>query len=250
MQNAETALGTGLTAGKNGGMIPYEPGMALTCRQIREIDVLAIEHLGISGLILMENASRSAAEFAYSTLIDPRRAAVVVLCGPGNNGGDGFAIARHLANADVPVRVVTAAALERYSGDAATNLGIVRRQQVELVDASTAEGLATARQWIGAAELVIDALLGTGATGAPRGAMVDLIRAANSAPRAKRLAIDIPSGLDADCGEVASPCFKADATVTFVAEKVGFATAAAQAVLGRVAVVGIGVPRALAPNRE
>ncbi len=138
----------------------------------------------------------------------------------GGRGGD-------RARDPVPV---TAVAAERYTGDAATNLGIVRRQQVELVDASTAEGLATARQWIAMADLVIDALLGTGATGAPRGAMVDLIRAANAAPRANRLAVDIPSGLDADSGDVQSPCFKADATVTFVAEKVGFATDAARAV--------------------
>ncbi|MCC6359420.1 MAG: NAD(P)H-hydrate epimerase [Phycisphaerales bacterium] len=229
-------------------MIPYEPGVPLTCRQIREIDVLAIEHLGVPGLILMENAARSAAEFAHASLIDPRRAAVVVLCGSGNNGGDGLAIARHLANAEVPVRVITAVPLDRYAGDAATNLGIVRRQQIELVDASTSEGLATARAWIAAADLIVDALLGTGAAGAPRGVMIDLIRAANASACARRLAIDIPSGLDGDTGTPHSPCFKADATVTFVAEKTGFATPAAQTVLGRVIVVGIGVPPSLIPR--
>lgn len=228
-------------------MIPYEPGAALTCRQIREIDVLAIEHLGVPGLILMENAARSAAEIAYATLLDPRRDLVNVLCGPGNNGGDGFAVARHLANADVPVRVVLAAEPGRYTGDAATNLGIVRRQQIDTIDASIPAGLSACRALLNDCDLIIDALLGTGASGAPRGVMADLIRAANSAIRARRFALDIPSGLNADTGEVHSPCFQADATVTFVAAKQGFSNPAARAVLGRVRVVGIGVPTSLIP---
>jgi NAD(P)H-hydrate epimerase len=103
---------------------------------------------------------------------------------------------------------------------------------------------------IGECDVIVDALLGTGSAGAPRGAIAKLIKVANAASGARRVAIDIPTGLDADSGKVGEPCFRADATVTFVAAKVGFASDAARAVLGRVVVVDIGVPRELIPGRK
>ena len=228
-------------------MIPYPAGEPLTCQQIRELDVLAIEHVGIPGLVLMENAARAAAEFIYATMIEPKRSPTVILCGGGNNGGDGFVIARHLHNAGVPVTVVLATEPERLVGDARVNYEILTRMRVRLVDYRAAGQVADAA--ILSAEVVVDALLGTGATGEPRGASAELIRRANAAPRARRVAIDIPSGLDADAGTVHEPCLCADATVTFVAAKPGFSTPAAREKLGRVVVVDIGVPRELIPGR-
>jgi len=230
--------------------LPYEPGEPLTCQQIREIDILAIEHLGIPGIVLMENAARTVAEFVYSTLVNPRRANVLVLCGSGNNGGDGLVVARHLRNAEVQVQVALAVPPGHVRGDAAVNLRIYQRLDAPLIDASTPDGLAEVRRAAEQADVIVDGLLGSGASGAPRGAVADLILIANGAPRARRIAIDIPSGLNADTGQVATPCFRADATVTFVAPKIGFSTPAAREVLGRVLVADIGVPRELIPGRK
>lgn len=230
--------------------IPYEPGEPLSCRQIRELDRLAIEHVGVPGIVLMENAARSVAEFVYSLLPDPACARVLLLCGPGNNGGDGLAAARHLHNAGVAVTVALAAPPERCRGDAAINLAIYQRLGGMLLDATLPGGMERVREEAADAELIVDGLLGTGSQGALHGTMAELIEISNAAPRARRVAIDIPSGLDADSGEVQQPCFRADATVTFVAEKVGFRTPAARGVLGRVLVVGIGVPRGLRAEGE
>lgn len=228
--------------------IPFHPGDPLTCRQIRELDILAIEHVGIPGLVLMENAGRSVAEFVHHLLPNPARASVLVLCGPGNNGGDGFVVARHLWNAGVSVRVFLAQPAERIRGDAATNLRIIERLELPITDAAQPAGRAALLAALPSADVIVDALLGTGSQGAPRGAMADLIALANSAPRARRIAIDLPSGLDADHGTPAEPCFRADATLTFVAAKVGFEQPAARAVLGRVVVIDVGIPRTLLPG--
>jgi NAD(P)H-hydrate epimerase len=230
--------------------IPYPPGEALTCQQIRELDGLAIEQVGIPGVVLMENAGRGTAEFIYGALVDPPASRVMILCGPGNNGGDGFVVARHLHNAGVPVDVVLAAAPEKSAGDASTNLKILERMDLEFIRAFEAAGLEIARQAAGQAAVIVDALLGTGSTGAPRAVMATLIELANTAPRARRIAIDIPSGLDAERGEIHEPCFRADATVTMVAPKVGFLTPAGRQVVGRVVVVDIGLPRGLIPGRK
>lgn len=229
--------------------IPYPPGEALTCQQIRDLDVLAIEHVGIPGIVLMENAGRAAAELIYGALLDPAGERVVILCGPGNNGGDGFVVARHLHNAGVRVDVVLAAPAEKSTGDAGVNLRILERMGRELLPAHTPGGVEAVRGRLAEADVIVDALLGTGSTGAPRGSMAQLVEAANAAPRARRVALDIPSGLDADRGVVHEPCFRAHATVTMVAPKVGFETPAGRAVAGRVVVVDIGVPRELIPGR-
>lgn len=228
----------------------YAAGEPLTCQQIRELDILAIEHVGIPGIVLMENAARAVAEFIYPTLLDPARARVVLLCGPGNNGGDGFAAARHLRNAGADVTVVLAAAAEKIRGDAAINFGIYQRMEGALIDATRPDGLDRVREALGTADVVVDALLGTGTQGAPRGVIAELVRLANAARRVRRVAIDIPTGLDGDSGQVHDPCFRADATVTFVAPKVGFTPGAARAVVGRVVVADIGVPRELIPGRK
>jgi NAD(P)H-hydrate epimerase len=235
--------------------IPYPAGEALTVQQIRELDVLAIEHVGVPGVVLMENAGRACAEIAYDALLDPARARVLVLCGPGNNGGDGFVLARHLHNAGVHVDVVLAASAEKSAGEAGINLRILERMGVALVSAAqvpagSGETLAAVRQLAAGADLIIDALLGSGSRGAPRGVIAELIELANAAGRARRLAIDIPSGLCADSGQVQEPCFRADATATMVAAKLGFERPAARAVLGRVIAVDIGAPRGLIPGRR
>jgi NAD(P)H-hydrate epimerase len=220
------------------------------CQEIRELDILAIEHVGVPGIVLMENASRAVAECVYSALLNPAKSHVLVLCGPGNNGGDGFAAARHLRNAGVGVTVALAAPREKSRGDAGLNLAIFERMEGEILNANDPDQMKQIEELAGSTDVIVDALLGTGSTGAPRGLSADLIRLANAESHARRVAVDIPSGLEADSGKLNDPCFKADATVTFVAPKIGFAEPAAREVVGRLLVADIGAPRELIPGRK
>ncbi|MFN0134629.1 MAG: NAD(P)H-hydrate epimerase [Phycisphaerae bacterium] len=226
---------------------PHSLHSPLTCKQVRSIDVLAIARLGLPGIVLMENAGRNATELILGWTARRDRAAgeIVILCGPGNNGGDGFVIARHLHNSGRSVRVVLSIPAARSKDDAATNLRVIEHMKLPIIDASTAGGLETALPAIRGAGVIVDALLGNGSTGPPRGVLGDLIRVANGCASALRVAVDIPSGLDADTGVVGEPCFAAHETITFVAPKVGFAQETAANVLGRVSVAGIGTPPSL-----
>lgn len=214
----------------------------LTRSESRQVDQLAIERFGMSGLVLMENAGREAARVIARRV---PHADVCILCGKGNNGGDGYVIARHLqlaqaaAAAGKPtVRIVSVVDPAELAGDAAVNANIARLAEIPLAVVTDPSQLADA---IGSPDLIVDCLLGTGAQGNPRGLYAEAIRLANARP-ARRIAIDLPSGLDADSGGVGAPTFRADLTLTMVAPKIGFAAEAAQAVLGEVIVIPIGVP--------
>jgi len=219
----------------------------LTRQEVRELDRLAIEEYGIPGVVLMENAGANTARLLEAQGI---AGPVAIACGRGNNGGDGFVIARHLEAAGHRVRVLLAAAPEAYVGDAAMNLRIVERSGSSIICLATADEAAWRRELAGAA-WIVDALLGTGAVGPPRGAIaiaitaINDVRAAAVDVAARVLAVDLPSGLDADTGEAAGPCVRADLTATFVAEKAGFANPSAAAFTGTVHVLGIGAPAAL-----
>lgn len=207
----------------------------LTREQVRSIDRKAIEDFGMSGLVLMENAGRGCADELCELGI---RGKVVIVCGRGNNGGDGFVIARHLESRGIVVRVVLAAEPDELRGDAAANYAILQQAGFTIVTADKLTEELTGADWI------VDALLGTGATGDPRQPIANAIETLN-ASGARKLAIDLPSGLDCDTGIPGHPTFRADHTCTFVAPKVGFANPAANEYLGTVSVHDIGVPRKL-----
>jgi NAD(P)H-hydrate epimerase len=222
--------------------------MARLARQeVRELDRLANEEYGVSGIVLMENAGANTARLLEASGIP---GPVVIACGRGNNGGDGFVIARHLEAAGHRVRVLRAAVPEAYAGDAATNLRIAERSGISIICLADADEAAWRRELTTAA-WIVDALLGTGAVGPPRGAVaiaitaINDVRAAAGDFAARVLAVDLPSGLDADTGEAAGACVRADHTATFVAEKAGFANPAAAAFTGTVHVLGIGAPGSL-----
>ncbi len=221
--------------------LPYETTRWLSVDESRRTDHYAIETIGLPGIVLMENAGRTVAEFIHERLAEHDGASrVMVLCGAGNNGGDGFVVARHLANAGVDVCAALAVPSERLGGDARANWSVWRALGHEVRrhdDRQVADD-------IGSAQVIVDALLGTGATGAPRGTMKDWVVQANAAS-AQRVAIDVPSGLDADTGLVHDPCFRADATLTMIGPKRGFSSANALSVLGAVVPVSIGVPATL-----
>jgi NAD(P)H-hydrate epimerase len=211
---------------------------ALTRAQVRDLDRRAIEEFGIPGVVLMENAGRGAADVLLRLGV---RGPVAVCCGKGNNGGDGFVIARHLAAHGIAVQVLLFCAPEDLKGDAAINHHIVTRMGLPLdVYAGTTIGLEAVEKRLAGAEWVVDALFGTGLSGPVRAPLDGVIAAVNRAP-GKVLAVDIPSGLDCDTGEPLGPTVRAHHTVTFAALKVGFANPAARAWLGEVHVADIGI---------
>lgn len=213
--------------------------MHLSRAQVREVDRRAIEEFGVPGVVLMENAGRGAAEVLLGL---GARGPVLVLCGKGNNGGDGFVIARHLDNREVPVRVLLFARPEDLTGDAAINWRILERSGAPTEVRNGPVNAEVLRRECTAAEWLVDALFGTGLAGPVRPPFDAVIGALN-ASGARVLAVDIPSGLDCDTGLAPGPAVRAEHTVTFVAPKVGFAHPAAQPYLGQVHVADIGAPR-------
>jgi NAD(P)H-hydrate epimerase len=210
----------------------------LTPEQMQASDRTAMEHYGIPSLVLMENAARSAAEILRMHYPDASR--VVILCGSGNNGGDGFALARHLVP-DVDVRIIFCGKQERMSTETATNARICQRLGVPVVEWGNDR---TAEQFLNNTDLVVDALLGIGASGAPRQPLASLIDAANTLT-ARRVALDIPTGLDASTGRAHQPCFHAERTITMGALKTGLFLADAPDVVGHLDVASIGIPHAV-----
>jgi NAD(P)H-hydrate epimerase len=209
----------------------------LTREQVREIDQRSIEEYHIPGIVLMENAARAAAEVAHSMIERPTNA-VTIFCGNGNNGGDGLAIARHLHNRGHEVSIHLLASPDRFKGDALTNWQIIQAMKIP-VAMKGPDGIDC-----GSYDLIIDALLGTGLESAPRAEAVALVEAINRA-RAKVLAVDLPSGMNCDTGMPMGACAKATRTVTFVAEKIGFANPESKQFTGDVIVADIGCPREL-----
>ena len=219
---------------------------ALSREALRELDRRASAELGIPPAILMENAGSHAAREALAFLAerrrDPARLAAAILCGGGNNGGDGYVVARHLRIAGLEVAVFSAVPRERLRGEPALFRSIVERMGIAVEPIDPGEGLAAQAVRWGRADLLVDALLGTGFRGELRGDLARILRAANELRGPLRVALDLPSGLDCDSGVAAQDTFQADLTVTFVARKLGFDAPAAQACLGRVVVAGIGAP--------
>ncbi len=221
----------------------------MTRQTIREIDRIAIEQIGIPGVVLMENAGRGAARVVLELLDDPAAGRVAVVCGPGNNGGDGFVIARHLHNERVEVTVYLAVDASRLAGDARINYEIVRQMDLPIRPMLTAEQLEEGIASMRDCRVVVDALLGTGFAGQVRPPFDAIIRQVNGLTDPKIVAVDVPSGLDCDTGQPSNATVRADVTVTFVAPKVGFGEPAAADYVGRVVVVDIGAPRELVPGR-
>jgi NAD(P)H-hydrate epimerase len=218
--------------------------MFLSRDEVRALDRRAIEEFGVPGVVLMENAGRSTAELLVSLGV---RGRVVVCCGKGNNGGDGFVIARHLDLRQVPVRILLFCRPEELTGDAALNYHIASRAGLPLVvHAGPNPNLAAVRRELGGAEWAVDALFGTGLSGTVRAPFDQIISAINeSGPRV--LAVDIPSGLDCDTGQPLGATVRAEHTATFVAPKKGFTEPSAREWLGQVHVIDIGAPRCLLP---
>lgn len=222
---------------------PAHPVYELAVDAVRTLDRLAVERYGVPGIVLMENAARNLREHALDLLARARRPDVVVLCGPGNNGGDGLALARHLSNLGVPVSVVGVGEPGDPDSDAGVNRRIVERMGIARLEPEDLPE--SPSQTPG---LVVDALFGTGLTRPIEGVAADLIAwAARARSRGSLvLAVDTPSGLDAQSGEpLSDACVRADRTVTLAAVKPGLSRLEAQGFVGDLAVADIGAPAAL-----
>jgi len=221
-------------------------GLIFSREKVRQVDRAAVETYRMPSIVLMENASRQAADVAMEMLDPPAaKRRVLVLCGGGNNGGDGLAAARHLHNRGVDVHIVLMKPPDAYDGDAGVNLAICRAMDLPISEAAD-RPIETLRH-VEPADLIVDSLLGTGLDSAVRSPMDEVIGWVNAVKRegARVLAVDIPSGLDCDRGEPLGAAVEATATITFVGNKRGFIQPGAERYTGRVVVGDIGAPHEL-----
>ena len=213
--------------------------------EIRAFDRTCIEDLGVPGIVLMENAGRQIAEVVREDVGLEPVPHVVILAGRGNNGGDGFVVARHLAIYGVPAKVLLIGRRSDISGDAHTNLRVLEAMDadIEVLDGTDDEVVERCERVLNVADVIVDGLLGTGTEGEIRPPFAGIIEAVNAnRDHADVFAIDIPSGMDADSGMPLGPTVRAKATVTMAALKKGFAAEGAEAYTGRVILADIGVP--------
>ena len=218
----------------------------VTVDEMRAIDRRAIDDYGIPAIVLMENAGRGAAEEAAKLyrgrgLDGP----VLVFCGAGNNGGDGFVIARHLANQGFAVRVLCCGARSRIDRgrEAGINLTICERMGLAVAELHTAELVAEIGRVLVPGALIVDAVFGVGLSSPVREPQATLLRGLDVSALAV-LAVDVPSGLDADSGELLGVAVHADVTATMACPKVGF-RGRGERYVGRLAVIDIGLPASL-----
>jgi hydroxyethylthiazole kinase-like uncharacterized protein yjeF len=223
----------------------------LTAAEMRDVDRLTIERFGIPSLTLMENAGKSVAEFISGRFRRFESRRIVLLCGKGNNGGDGFVAARHLADAGARPIVILAAAPDEMRGDAATNLHRWQNSGGEVRVVRTSSDWQTVIPSVNSADLVMDALLGTGVKGAVEGLLSEVVHDVNRRERGRIvIAVDMPSGLPADAVSETNPKTRdlgrdivvADYTVTFTAPKIGMFLGNASAYVGQLLVREIGSP--------
>jgi NAD(P)H-hydrate epimerase len=217
----------------------------LSREQVREVDRRAIEDYGMSGLMLMENAGRGTADVLCAILSQQERAGhVLIVCGRGNNGGDGFVIARQLDLRGIDVRVTVLVDPGELRGDAAANYKIIELARLLIKVFSKSIDRDKFETQVRGAAWLVDAILGTGASGEPKSPYSEAIDLMN-ASGIPILAVDLPSGLDCDTGVPARHTIRATHTCTFVAAKPGFFNSAAADYVGQLHVVDIGVPRRL-----
>jgi hydroxyethylthiazole kinase-like uncharacterized protein yjeF len=213
----------------------------LNAGQMREADRVTVEDVGITSLVLMENAGRqvvSAIEASYEDQLDGR---VAILCGRGNNGGDGFVVARTLLQRGVDVSVFVLGSVAEIRGDARVNLDILGRLGLTVVEVSDEQAWELHFSEIAQCTLIVDALMGTGLVSALKG-MLETVVADINTSGLPIVSIDLPTGLDASSPHVPGACVDASMTVTLAAPKLPLVLPPGEAQAGDVVVADIGVP--------
>jgi NAD(P)H-hydrate epimerase len=221
----------------------------LTAAQMREADRFTIEEIGIPSLVLMENAGRqvvAAIEAAYEERLAGR---VAVLCGRGNNGGDGFVVARTLLQRGVDAAVFVIGSLAEVRGDARTNLDILGRLGVDVVEIGDEQSWELHFSEISQCTLIVDAIFGTGVKSA-LGGMMETVIADVNASDIPVVSVDLPSGLSADTAHLIGDCVQAAMTVTLAAPKIPLVLPPAEAYAGDVVIADIGIPSEVVDGLE
>jgi len=216
----------------------------VTAAEMRNLDQAAIGQLGIPGVVLMENAGLGVVQVVEKILGDVRGRKVLVLAGKGNNGGDGFVVARHLLNMGAEVKVLLLAEADQISGDARINLDILQKMGLKIYSAVNANSLNIVKIAVMYTDLIIDAIYGTGFTGAVSEHAGNIIAMANESGK-PIVAVDIPSGVEADSGRVNGPCIRASHTVTFGLPKLGLILEPGAGCCGDLTVADISIPEGL-----
>jgi len=218
----------------------------LTREEMLELDRKAIEEYKIPGIVLMENAGRNVAEEILKMLDDPQQTKVAILCGKGNNGGDGFVVARHLHNHSISVYVFLVAKISDIlkDGDAGTNLQILLNMKIPVKEILDIPGVNSILKELNGYNILADALFGTGLSGDVREPFKTLISGVNNLNK-PTLSVDIPSGLDCNTGKFLGAAIKATKTVTFAVAKKGFYLNDGPSYTGKVIVSDIGIPKEL-----
>ncbi len=217
--------------------------------EMRELDRKAIEDYKILGALLMENAGRNVAEAVIRELGNDSNKKIVVICGKGNNGGDGYVIARHLVNYGCEVQVFLLAKIDDIigDGDAGLNLRAIKNMKIETREVLDCAAVKAMIDHIAGCDLVIDSIFGTGLKGELREPAQSAISELNKL-NMPVIAVDIPSGLDCNEGEVLGACVKAKKTVTFALPKKGFFVKDGPAHVGELVVTDISIPKELMDN--
>jgi hydroxyethylthiazole kinase-like uncharacterized protein yjeF len=229
--------------------------------EARKMDKIAVDLYGMDGIVLMENAGAAVARAAAEVGAERRgclapwcgwsagRLSTCIFAGKGNNGGDGFVAARHLVGYGINVSVYVTGSLDGISGAARANLEILRNMGVDVVPLASEEAWSSAAHDLAWADVAVDAILGTGAKGAPSGEAARAISMMNGS-HAPIIAVDLPSGVDAYNGSIKGTCVTAHTTVTFALPKTGLLTYPGAEHVGRLMVDHIGLPAALIDSRE
>ena len=221
----------------------------LNASQMRDADRRAIEEIGLPSLVLMENAGRQTVAAIESIYADLSERHVGVLCGRGNNGGDGFVVARTLAQRDVDVSVFLLGRVADVRGDARTNLEILGRLGMTVVEVADSQAWELHFSEVTDCTLIVDAIFGTGLN-APLSGLIESVVADVNASGIPVVAIDLPSGLSADSHEAIGPCIDAGLTVTLAAPKLPLVLPPAETHAGDIVIADIGIPAEVIESLE
>ena len=212
----------------------------VTVQQIQNLDKTAIERYSIPSIVLMENAGRAVAEEIKKHLRSKRRPRVCIVCGAGNNAGDGFVAARHLLNAGIGTKIFLVGKARQLKHDAAVNYRILKRMKCPVIDCRGTKFCAPTGPIV-QADVVVDAIFGVGLDREIVEPFRSVIETINRAAKYV-IAVDIPSGLDGTTGAIYGVCVKADRTMTFSFPKKGFLKGHGPRRTGKIIVVDIGIP--------
>ncbi len=220
-----------------------------TAEEMQELDRKAIETYRIPGIVLMENAGRGAAEVISKTFPDLHKRKIAIIAGKGNNGGDGFVIARYLLNHGIPVRVYLLTDPKGLRGDAETNFNVFHRMKGEVLSVPSSKDYVKIKRDLERFDILVDGIFGTGLDAEVRGYYREVIDHLNMLQK-PIVAIDIPSGLDADTGKPLGAAIRASLTITFGLPKIGHLIPPGLDYVGELKVIDIGIPKRLVEEEK